>query len=430
MMKQYGTPATEHDVQRAQFLNYLRAPKPLQQAMQGLPHDSDAYRGVQNAMASAETDLGLPHADWSQPPAPGHAADPRAAQIVQQTASNLGANNPVMAMLNPQAEQERRQRRQQSQGPAPSASPVSYGSVNGQQMAVPTAGNYTNGAFQAAIGSVSPDLARNSAYGVDAGQLKNAQNAQQYLAAGLPVPQNLRQGNPSLGLASDIAGKAASRDAAIKQRDYDNKLKLETEPAKIKAGADRYAADQNVRANDAKLDREMQNLYRTQLGKHQHDVQYLKGRYDKELKTRQAISRAAQMAERNSPGNDVMLPGGSIVPKGEVEQYLLDKARLSPGGMPPMEEYASGLGYDLTPPTNPFTGGAAKAPATAGQPGPATPNPERAKVKAADPELSSIQDGREQEAYDKLAAIANNPQETPERKAEASRLAGKIKGIL
>lgn len=128
----YDRPATAGDVQRAQFLNYLRAPKPLQQAMQQYSPDSDAYRGIQNSMASAEEDIALqrgpnfnPNAgrlDWSGTAGrqPANVAD-----LVQRTVGGLGPNHPLTSYLNPQAEQQRRAARQAS-------SPDTQARIDGQ----------------------------------------------------------------------------------------------------------------------------------------------------------------------------------------------------------------------------------------------------------------------------------------------------------
>lgn len=187
MMKSYGTPASEGDVQRAQFLNYLKAPKPLQLAMQKFSPDSDAYRGIQNSMASAEEDLGTrlgmpaPARQWTMATAgtdragygdgfdgtPGQ-TPPGARSLVERTVSGLPAGHPLTQMLNPQAEADRKARAAERQAAQPAINArgvagATFGEVNGQQMLVPQAGRY--GEFQAATAA----LGLNGQMGVDRG---------------------------------------------------------------------------------------------------------------------------------------------------------------------------------------------------------------------------------------------------------------------
>lgn len=83
------------------------------------------------------------------------------------------------------------------------------GSVNGQSVAVPTAGHYVNGDYARDMAAISPDLAAAAGApgGVFMSQLGRAQTARAKLEAGLPITQEERQANPSLGVFSDIRQK-------------------------------------------------------------------------------------------------------------------------------------------------------------------------------------------------------------------------------
>lgn len=201
---------------------------------------------------------------------------------------------------------------------------VGLGNVNGRAELYPIAGR---------VGEYSQNMGAVGLSGQGGTSVADYEGAR----AGLVAQQE--QGRRGARFEAQKATKAANAQAlALKQVDAD---------------AEKYKADATERATGLKVDREMNALFRQQLDKHDHDVRYIKGRYDKEQRTRNAIGRATRMLE-SGPGTTVMMPDGTPVAKGQVEAYLLDKARLEPGGMPPMEEYAANLGYDLTPPVNPY----------------------------------------------------------------------------
>lgn len=377
----YGRPVSEADIRAAQFQNYLKAPAPVQKLLQHYSPDSDGYARIQNAQASAAADLAA-RPGVRQIGTDGQVHDfaapaPTQAQLAEATLARVPR---AMELLNPALGQGLSS---PGAGPTsrahvpqqPAANPITVGEVNGVKMAIPTAGNYTNGAYASAISQLNPAFMADANDGISMDRVDGAREAQQYLAAGLPLPEHLRHLNPNLGLTSDISQKQRTNAALAAEKEHQRKLQLATEPERIKAEADKYAADRNAEAANTRIDREMQGLYRQQLSKHQHDTQYIKGRYDREQKTRNAIARAARSAESNTPGSEVLMPDGTSVPKGQVEAYLLDKARLDPGGLPPIEEYAANLGYDLTTPVNPFSrpSGAQSAAKPATTPAPGKP---------------------------------------------------------
>ena len=206
----YGRPVTEADVQAAQFQNYLKAPAPVQKLLQHYSPDSDGYARIQNAQASAAADLAA-RPGVRQIGTDGQVHDfaapaPSQAQLAEATLARVPR---AMELLNPAVGQGL------GQGLAPrphvaqqpTASPVTVGEVNGVRMAVPTAGNYTNGRFASAMEQLNPAFLADANDGISMDRVNGAQEAQQYLAAGLPLPEHLRHLNPNLGLSSDIQQK-------------------------------------------------------------------------------------------------------------------------------------------------------------------------------------------------------------------------------
>lgn len=334
MMKKYGTPASEGDIQRAQFLNYLKAPKPLQQAMQHYGHDSDAYRGIQNSMASAQEDMGIrqgtpePARAWlaSQQSPQGQV---QAADLVQRTVGGLGPSHPLTQMLNPQAEAERVARRQQSRAEqtpvnARGVAGATFGEVNGQQMLVPQAGHYQE--FQGAMAAEG----LNGQMGVSRGRFEQARSAR-------------------------VRGQEAGRRqvkkeaAGAAQTAHERELALKTEPARITADASRYTADQTARVNKQKAEAEWRKLFQQETGSFNRTLNREKINYDNEKRTRESIAQLAKMTEAEAVGDKVILPDGQVVPKGRVEEYLLTKKSLRPE-FGDFETWAQSRGTNLTPP--------------------------------------------------------------------------------
>lgn len=225
MMKNYGTPASEGDVQRAQFLNYLKAPKPLQQAMQQYAPSSDAYMKIQNSMASAQEDMGI--RQGTPQPARDFLASqqsPQAADLVQRTVGGLGPNHPLTTMLSPQGEAERAARRQERldrrttvpQQPvnARGVAGATFGTVNGQQMLVPEAGQY--GQFRQSMGQLGLD----GTMGVERGAFEGARSklvrTQEY---------GRKQAKKE---ATDAATAKANAAALQRAQDMEDKILLET----------------------------------------------------------------------------------------------------------------------------------------------------------------------------------------------------------
>ena len=201
MMKQYGTPATEADIQRAQFLNYLKAPKPLQQAMQGTgamsrysmgvntdAANQDAFNDLAWAQKQAEYDLARRPGvvqigtDGQRQQFAAPAFTP--AQLVEQTANNLPPA--LSGFLSPQGEQQRQAARQQRPGGAAAHDSPDYrgmagvgsGSVNGVETLYPKAGRTAEfgqsmaaaGVRPSSVGDVSRAGYEQGRYGVVKGQ--------------------------------------------------------------------------------------------------------------------------------------------------------------------------------------------------------------------------------------------------------------------
>lgn len=224
---------SEAEIGRAQLMNFLKAPPALQQQMSRYAPNTDAYRGLQNAQASARQDLldrsntfgavrqvatnlqenpGLsPLATDGMtrnfgPTSPGR-LDPR--ELTAATLTRLPASNPLMQLLTPEGEAAARQRRMARAAEAGSrnagAGPAgSWGTINGQRTFVPTAGNYTTGRYQVELGEMSPELAAQGTYGPSYEQVQNTGLARQYAAAGQPIPANLQGASASIATAGNI----------------------------------------------------------------------------------------------------------------------------------------------------------------------------------------------------------------------------------
>lgn len=224
-----GTPqsreVSQAEVDQAMGMNYIAAGPMLSAGMRRAGLNTDAANQMAWAQKRAEQDLaarpgvvqvgtdGQRH-EFARPAA-------SATDVDRMAMETLGRTNPGYARF----WQDPAERRASSPPPRRSidagGSAGTYATVNGRQMYVPKAGRYTTGEFEDELKALSPELAAGSTYGVEAERLRNAQQAQMYLAAGQALPAHLRAGNPSLGLANDLQQKADMRKQLQGQKEFE-----------------------------------------------------------------------------------------------------------------------------------------------------------------------------------------------------------------
>lgn len=359
MLKEYGRPASEADIAKAQFYNFLKAPPALQQQMQRFNHNTDAYRQLQNAQASAQQDLldrsntfgavrqvgtnpqenpGLsPIATDGMtrnfgPTSPGR-LDPN--ELLSATVNRLPASNPLMQLLTPEGESAARQRRMARAAEAGSrnagAGPAgSWGTINGQRTFVPTAGNYTTGRYQAELGEMSPELAAQGTYGPSYEQVQNTGLARQYAAAGQPIPANLQGASASITTAGNIR-----RQQIADERTFQKDLERIKHPVG-KGGS-------NTPKTPLEFRRDLFNGFRTQVETWRADQ-----------RTAEKLEASINAAVRGAAGREGVDPmllkvrvgyqGGKPeeITVGEAKERLADLRRAQPT----REQYAADLGVD------------------------------------------------------------------------------------
>lgn len=189
-MASYGRDVSQSEINAAQFQNYLRAPQALQQAMRAVPHNSDAYYNLQNAVRSAEQDLAMAPGvvqvgtdgqrhQWAPPAAspdritagalsylpPSTMRSNAMARLVQPPGSSeaLAAGLPSRQRTGPGAAFERGMQDPANARGIPGAT---FGEVNGVSMLVPEAGQY--GKFRSSVSELGLD----GTMGVDRGEFE------------------------------------------------------------------------------------------------------------------------------------------------------------------------------------------------------------------------------------------------------------------
>lgn len=207
---EYGRNVSEAEVKKAEFLNFLRAPKEIQTAMSRFDPSSSGYNKMQNLAASARYDAEQANArsgavrqvgtDGVIRNIAGSGGGATDGQVNRAFAERLPPE--LTRALSPQGDADRAARRAERQpwrsDPAPPApqpqataprSPgaafergmqdptnargvpgATFGEVNGQQMLVPEAGQY--GRFRNAMGQLGLD----GTMGVDRGQFEQARH--------------------------------------------------------------------------------------------------------------------------------------------------------------------------------------------------------------------------------------------------------------
>lgn len=222
---------SQAEVDRAAGLNYIAAGPMLSAGMKRAGLNTDAANQMTWARKQAEYDLGQrPGLVQVGTDGQRHEFGPpgaSAADVDRMAMENLGRTNPGYARFwqDPAERASSSPPRRSSVGAGDSGgSAGTYATINGRQMYVPKAGRYTTGEFEDELKGLSPELAAGSTYGVDANQLRNAQQAQMYLAAGQALPAHLR--SPSLGLASDLQQKADMRKQLQGQKEFERQKEL------------------------------------------------------------------------------------------------------------------------------------------------------------------------------------------------------------
>lgn len=214
---------SQAEVDRAMGLNYINASPTISRGMKAAGMTTDAANEMAWAQKRAEQDLAArPGVVQIGTDGQRHTFARSAPSVAEVDRTAMGNLEPSYARFwqDPATRQERVSRApRQSVGSA-----GTYATINGRQMYVPKAGRYTTGEFEDELKALSPDLAAGSTYGVDAERLRNAQQAQMYLAAGQALPAHLR--SPSLGLASDLQQKADMRKQLQGQKEFERQKEL------------------------------------------------------------------------------------------------------------------------------------------------------------------------------------------------------------
>lgn len=342
---EYGRNVSEAEVKKAEFLNFLRAPKEIQTAMSRFDPSSSGYNKMQNLAASARYDAEQANArsgavrqvgtDGVIRNIAGSGGGATDGQVNRAFAERLPPE--LTRALSPQGDADRAARRAERQPQAPvnamGFEGATFGEINGQKVLVPQAGQY--GRYMASTGgqgAISQE---------QAGQIQAGRQRQQALAE----------------------QQAFQRELTLKGEPERIRARATIGAATTKANADLDIANQRAREAGAKAERE---LYAESLRRHNNDIGRLKSEYQREQNKRKqdetnVRTRVGYIVKGLAKGQPLILPDGTQIPKEDVEGYFLAKHNINQP-LPDFETWArDARGFDLNPPQNPFNPVAAAA---------------------------------------------------------------------